>query len=253
MRTRRHHHAGGPTRCHQGAGECHPFPISNRCLLGHRVRGFVDRNRLAGKCRLFRPQVLNIDQAKVRRNLVPGFEQHDVARNQPLRGNHANLLAAQGSGFRGQHVANRVQRLFRFALLYESEQRIEQHYTENDCGVEPESHHELDESRGQQNVDQDVVQLHEEPHERSSLAPHRQLVAPESFQAAGHLVCVKPRLHVAVELSDYLLGGNRMPCRALADIWFDFCGRSHTLDVLYQVDDAGFPPIQEMVTSVQRK
>ena len=252
MRARRHYNAGGPPCCHQGAGECHPFAIANRGFFGYGVGGFVDRNRLARKCRLFGPQVLHVDQSKVRRNLVPGFEKHDVAWNQPLRWHHANLFAAQGSSFRGQHVANRVQRLFRFTFLYEAEQRIEQDYAENNCGIEPEPHHQLDEPRGDQNIDQDIVQLHEKPHERPSLAPFRQLISPVSFEAAGHLVRVEPGLRVAVELPDYLIGGNRMPYCALADIWFDFCGR-HTLDVLYQMDVAGFAAIQEMVTSVHRK
>ena len=170
---RRDNHSGGPPCSHQGSGECHPFPISDRCLLGHGVRGLVDRNRLAGKRRLLRPQVLHVHQAKVRRDLVPGFEKHDVARNQHLRRDHSNLLAAQRSGFRREHVADRIQRLLRFALLNEAEQRIDEHDTQNDGGIQPETDHQLDEAGSKQNIDQDVVQLHEKPHERPSLASFR--------------------------------------------------------------------------------
>ena len=118
-------------------------------FVGHGVGGFVDGDRLAGERRLFRPQVLDVDEAKVRRDLVARFEQHDVARHQLLGRDHARFAIAQGPRLGGQHVADRIQRLLRLALLNEAEQPIDDDDAENDRGVEPQAEHQLDEPGGQ--------------------------------------------------------------------------------------------------------
>ena len=68
------HHSSRTPGGHQRSRECHPFPIPDACFLRHRFRGLVAGNGLAGKRRLFRPQVLHVHQAKIRGNFVPGFE-----------------------------------------------------------------------------------------------------------------------------------------------------------------------------------
>ena len=175
------------------------------------VRGLVDGDRLAGERRLFRPQVLHVDQAKVRRDLVAGLEQHDVARDQLVRWDQASLAAAHGPGLCRQHVADRVQGLLGFPFLNEAEQRVKEHYPQNDRRVEPQADHQLDEAGAQQHIDQDIVQLQEEPHEWSLLASFRQLVAAVLLEAARDLGGIQARLDVAVEPPQHLLGGHGMP------------------------------------------
>ena len=64
----------------QRARERHAFAVADGGLLGHGFGGLVDGHRLAGERRLLGPQVLDVDEAQVRRDLVARFEQHDIAR-----------------------------------------------------------------------------------------------------------------------------------------------------------------------------
>ncbi len=68
------------------------------------------------------------------------------------------------------------ERLLRFSLLEKAEQCIENDHGQNDRGVEPQPDHQLDEARAKQNIDQDVIELLQEPHERPLLATLRQPV-----------------------------------------------------------------------------
>src|SRR5271165_4115618 len=64
-------------------------------------------------------QVLSLEEPQVRRNLVAGLEEHDVPRDELIRGKHPRLAPADGSGLGGKHVADRIQRLLGPALLDE--------------------------------------------------------------------------------------------------------------------------------------
>ena len=72
------------------------------------------------------------------------------------------------------------ERLLGAALLQEPEKRIENHDREDDRGVQPQAQHQLDEAGGEQDIDEDVVELGEEPHQRPLLLALRQAVRPVS-------------------------------------------------------------------------
>ena len=74
------------------------------------------------------------------------------------------------------------ERLLRPALLQEAEQRIEDDDREDDRGVQPQAQHQLDEAGGEQDVDEDVVELGEEPRQRSLLLALGQAVRPVGLQ-----------------------------------------------------------------------
>src|SRR5262249_53349521 len=93
----------------QRSREGHTLPIPDGRLLAHRIGGLVDRDRLTSKRGLLGSQVLHLNQAKVRRNLVAGFEQNDITRNGLLGGGQANRATAQGPSFRSQNLADRVE------------------------------------------------------------------------------------------------------------------------------------------------
>ena len=61
------------------------------------------------------------------------------------------------------------ERLLRPAFLKEAEQSIDDDDGEDDRGVEPQAHHQLDEAGGEQDIDEDIVELREEAHERPAL------------------------------------------------------------------------------------
>ena len=175
----------------------------------------VGRHRLAGQRRLLGAQVLHIGEPKVGRDLVARFEQHDVPRHELFRGNHARLAAAHGPRLGGQHVADRIQRLLGLALLDEAEQRVEDDDAEDDRRVEPQVQHQLGEAGAEQDVDQDVVELRQEPHERSALLAFRQPVGPVLLQAARRLARVEAFLGVGREPLHHLVHGHGVPGRGV--------------------------------------
>ena len=74
------------------------------------------------------------------------------------------------------------ERLLRAAFLEEAKQRVQDDDREDDRGVEPQAQHQLDEARGEQDVDEDVVELGEEPLERPLLLALRQAVRTVGLQ-----------------------------------------------------------------------
>ena len=92
------------------------------------------------------------------------------------------------------------ERLFRAAFLQEAEKRIENHDRENDRGVQPEAQHQLDEAGGEQDVDKDVAELGEEPHQRPLLLGLRQAVRPVSPQPFGGFRAVQTSARIDPEL-----------------------------------------------------
>ena len=104
-----------------------------------------------------------------------------------------------------------VEGLLRPAFLDEAEQSVDDDDAEDDRGVEPQAHHQLDEAGGDEDIDEDVLELHEEAHERAALARGRQQVEAVLGLAAGGFGVVEARLHAAVEPFDGLFRSEGMP------------------------------------------
>ena len=206
-------HAARPAGDHERAGIGHARAIADGRLVRDGRGRFVRRHRFAGQRGFFRAQVLDLGQADVGGDLVAGFEEHDVARHERLRRDHRRLPVAQGSRFRRQHVANRIERLLRPALLKKAEQSVDDDDAEDDRGVEPQVHHQLDEAGGEQDIDKDIVELLQEAHERTALARSRQHVEAVFRLAARGFGLVEARGHTGLEPLDRLVGGQRVPGR----------------------------------------
>ncbi len=206
-------HAACPAGDHQRSGIGHARAIADRRLVRDRRGRFVRRHRFAGQRRFFRAQVLDLGEADVGGDLVAGFEEHDVARHERLRRDHRRLPVAQRSRLRREHVADRIERLLRPALLKEAEQSVDDDDAEDDRGVEPQVHHQLDEAGGEQHVDKHVVELLQETHERPALARGRQHVEAVFRLAARGFGVVEARGHAGLEPLDRLVRGQRVPGR----------------------------------------
>jgi hypothetical protein len=120
LASRRNDDAGGAPGDDHRAGEGHVLAVADRRLLGDRQDRLLRRHGLAGERRLLGAQVLGVDQAQIGRNPVAGLEQHDIARRQILGRNESRLAIANGARFRREHVADRIERLLRPALLQEA-------------------------------------------------------------------------------------------------------------------------------------
>lgn len=73
--------AGRPARNHHGPGKRHVSPVADGGLVGYQGRGLFCRDRFAREGCLLCAQVLGIDEAHVRRDLVARFQEDDVAWN----------------------------------------------------------------------------------------------------------------------------------------------------------------------------
>ncbi len=197
----------------QRAGIGHAGAIADGRLVRDGRDRFVRRHGFAGERRFFRAQVLDVGEADVGGDLVAGFEEHDVARHERLRRDHRRLSVAQGSRFRREHVADRIERLLRPAFLKEAEQSVDDDHAEDDRGVQPQVHHQLDEAGGEQHIDKHIVELLQETHERTALARRRQHVEAVFRLAARGFGIVEPRRHAALEPLDRLVSGQRVPGR----------------------------------------
>ena len=203
--------ATGDDHC---AGERHALAVSDRGVVGDRVGVLLRRHGLAGERRLFGAQVLRLDEPKVRGNLVAGLKQHDVARDELFGGKHASLPAAHRPGFGREHVANRIQRLLGPAFLDESEQSVENDHGKDDRRIDPQAQHQLGEPGGEKNVDKDIVELGEKPHERAPLLALRQAVRPIFLQPRASLGGVQAFFPVGCQPLHDLIGWHPMPGRA---------------------------------------
>src|SRR5262249_51287971 len=142
---------------HKSSGESHTLAIANGSPLGYRLRRLIGWERLAGQRRLLRPQVFHFHQPEVRWNPITGFKKHDVARDQFFGRDDTSLAVAQSSRLPGQHVADGIEGLLRLAFLNEAENCINHDNAQDNCGIEPKAHHELDKPGSQQNVNEDIV------------------------------------------------------------------------------------------------
>lgn len=108
------------------------------------------------------------------------------------------------------------QGLLGFAFLEEAEQCVEDHHGQNDRGVKPQADHQLDEAGAQQDVDEDVIELLQEPDQRPLLASLRQPIMAILRKPLLHTGRRQSGSNVGVEAPQYFARGNRMPRRDVA-------------------------------------
>ena len=158
------------------------------CAFGRRPLNLIDRDRFARQRRFLDAKALDLAEAKVGRDLVARLQQDDIAGNQFFGRDHARFPVAHGHGLGRKHVADRIQRFLRFTFLDEAEQSIDDDHAQDHRCVEPFPKEDLSHRGGQKHIDEHVVDLHEEPHERAALARGRQPVGSVFLQPLGNLV-----------------------------------------------------------------
>ena len=144
-----------------------------------------------GQRRLLNAQVLGFEDAGIGRHLVAGLQQDHVPRHDLLGRQRAPLTDAQHARFEREHVADRLERPFRLALLNEADDRVDQDDAEDDAAFHPLPEQGRDHARHQKDVDQDVVELEQKPRERAAPRRRREAVRAEFDQAARRLAFVQ--------------------------------------------------------------
>lgn len=152
-----------------------------------------------------------MQQTQVRRHLVAGGEQHDVARHQFCGVDAPLLAAAQHRGFGGQRARQRRQRGEGPALLDETDDGIERHHAEDHAGIHPGAQTELDHHGGRQDVDQRLVELQQEPQQRPLATARGQRIGAEALPPRFHLEAIQALLLIGVEQVQHLALRQVMP------------------------------------------
>ena len=105
--------------------------------------------------------------------------------------------------------------LLRPALLHKAESRIEDDDGEDDRSVEPQAQHQLDEAGREKDINEDVIELGEEPHQRSLLLALGQAVRPVGLEPRRSLRGVEAAPGIDAKPPLDLLGGHGVPRREI--------------------------------------
>lgn len=191
---------------HQRAGIGHAVAIAQRRVGRHRIGAFFHRQGFAGERGFLDAQFLHLHQAQVGRHSVAGDQQHAVARHQ-LGGVYLPAVAAaHHGGVRGQHGADGIQRGFGLAFLDEADDGVDHHGGEQHAGIDPVPEDGGDHRRAEHHVEQDIVELHQQPHQHATTLGRG--------EAVGTVLLDAPRRFAV-----------RQPVRAALQLRFDFGGR----------------------------
>ena len=137
----------------------------------------------AGQRRLLHLQALDLEQPQVGRHLVAGLDEDDVARHQPFGGDGLAMAVAQHAGLQRQHLADGIERPLGLALLDEADQRVDDDDAGDDRRIDVVLHQGGDRRRDEQDVDQDVVELEQQPDQRAATLRRPQPVGAVDLQA----------------------------------------------------------------------
>ena len=166
----------------------HRARIGHRGAVAERSVGTDGIGRLVGRCRfasqhgLFDLEARRAQESQVGGNAVAGFGQHDVADHETLGGNRQSPPIAQHRGLAREHRADGLERLFRSALLDQSDRRVDDDDCEDHDGVESVTQIDGDERRSEENIDEEVVELSEHPREQGARFAGRQAVRSVCFE-----------------------------------------------------------------------
>ena len=108
--------------------ERHIEPVAQRLNQARQHTGMLfHRDRLTRQGRLVHPELGDFYQTQVRRHLVAGFQQHNVARDQFARRHHLRLPAPHHGGLCGRQLLQGSHGLIGTPYLDKTNDGIEQH------------------------------------------------------------------------------------------------------------------------------
>ena len=105
------------------------------------------------------------------------------------------------------------ERLFGLSFLQKAERGVDDHHAGDDRGVEPQSQHELDEAGGEQNIDEDVVELLQEAHQWPALRALGKAIGAVLGEASRRFSGGEALRGIALETTERLVGLQRVPMR----------------------------------------
>ena len=197
-----HDHPGGLAVRDHGARVGHAVALRDDGVLAGRRAVLVDGHRLAGQGRLVDLQVAALEQPQVGRHLVARREQDDVARHQFGCGDLMAFARPQDDRVARQHRRHGLQRALGLAFLDVADDRVDDHHAKDDRRVDVMAEQQGHDPRGQQDVDEQVVELQGEAQQGAAPRRRRQLVAAVASQPFPHFLGAQPARG----------GGERLQC-----------------------------------------
>ena len=162
--------------------------VADAGILVRRVDPLGRRHRLAGQGGFLDAQVGGFEQAQVGGHTVAAAQADDVAGHKRAGIDLPPLAVTTDMGLDREHLADPLQGLLGLALLEKTDDGVDAHHPENDAGVHPVAEHGGNEPGGEQDVDEQVMEMFEEPLEETFPGRRRQAVRADIFQSAFGLV-----------------------------------------------------------------
>lgn len=166
----------------QGSRIGHAMTVANPRVRRDLCRDLVGWDGFPGQRRFINAQVDGLEQAQIGRHPVARTQPHDVAWHQRLGGDLDPVFIAPDMGVRRKHLADAFKRLFRFTLLNEADDGVDQNHREDDGRVDPVSEQRSDPCRRDQDIDEQVIEVLEETLEQAILGRSRQPVRTDLRQ-----------------------------------------------------------------------
>lgn len=197
------HHAGARTGRHDGARIHHRHPIAQTGIRTNLKHVLLGGQRLTGQRRLLHPQVRDRQQAHVGRDAVPRRDAHDVAGNQGLCVYLLPVTVTTDLRGHRQHAPDAVQRALGPAFLDQADHGVDDRDGHDHRAIDPVVEDGLEYTRGDQDVDQHIVELREEPENRRPRTLFGELVRTVGGQPLARAVTIQPVARTAQNLKHF--------------------------------------------------
>ena len=183
VRARGHHHGPRLPLRHQRARKAHAQAVAQRGIGGHGLGVLVHRHRFAGEGGFVHPQVVGIEQPHIGGQAVARGQLHHIAGHQVGGIQVGGVAIAQHHRVRAEQVADGLQRRLGLAFLHKPDHRIQHHHGGNHARVHPVAHESGDGGGRHQYVQQQVVELAQQAHQRTGSGRRGQAVGAVGRQA----------------------------------------------------------------------
>lgn len=181
-----------------------------RCKLY--VRIFLHRDRFASECRFGNLQIARTQQTQIGRHFVARFQRHNIAGHKFGRVNALRLATANHGRFGRHRLRQCFDCFFGFGFLQIADDRVNKHRAENHQRVNRLLlDDEGDDAGRHQEVEQGIVELQEETHQRTLAAFWRENIFAKTFLAMFDLKLVQPFFDMAVQPFDNFSGRQVVP------------------------------------------
>ena len=181
---------------------------------------FVHGDRFASEGRLIDLELGNLQQAQVGRDLVAGFQQHNVSRHKRMRSNLLHLSTSDHGSLGCCHALQSCQRLVRAPGLDQTNGGVEHHDGQNHQGVDQVPDHAGDQCRGQQHQNHEVAELVQQQRPKTAALALGQGIGAVLLGTLRHLICGQTVLGVYPLLACQFHSIAQMPQRT-----WRLCGR----------------------------